>query len=64
MKTYRRALTDINGRDMMTGEVVVDQFDKDLVAEQTVKAQEMMAQKKAEAVDGKIYIAGLGWVNA
>lgn len=64
MKKYMRALTDINGRDIMTGEYVEDLHAKDYIAEQTEKANEMMEQKKAEAVNGKIHIEGFGWVTA
>lgn len=63
MKRIRRPLTDVNGRDFLTGKLVETPI---LEQEKNInkRIEKWIKQKiKESAVDGKIYVEWLGYVK-
>lgn len=63
MKRVRKPLTDINGRDFMTGaKVEAPKLEQEKNVDKKIK-QRLEKKIKESAVKGKIYVEGLGYVK-
>lgn len=64
MKKIKRRLVDVNGRDFFTGELVNEKYEVEQEKNVNERINKWIEQKiKESAVNGKIYVEWLGYVN-
>lgn len=64
MKKIKRKLVDVNGRDFFTGELVNEKYEVEQEKNVNERINKWIEQKiKESAVNGKIYVEWLGYVN-